>query len=214
SESANLQLFQSQYFISEAKVDQFKDDIQHQTSEFFIVDSTISSACIENWTTAKAVDNDEITVFDQTGIFLLAYHYRLIECVAEMKHSSELLAIVNRLLNVCSVDQAIRYDIACSFCKTIATSSIGAKVAELNLQNVINTFHGFSHDCHYQLQNHPLYLNGLRLEDLKTYEYIFTSLNSVVVLIRHVSYFHWMQFLDLHFNQWNMNRYFDLSMSF
>ncbi|KAG1795852.1 uncharacterized protein BJ212DRAFT_1450710 [Suillus subaureus] len=137
-------------FISKAKVDQFKDDIWHQTSESSMVESTISSACTENWTAAKAVDNDKITVFDQTGIFLLVCHHGLIESVTEMKCSGELakygLATVNRLLNVCSMDQAIGHDIACSSCKTIATSSIGVKAAGLNLQVVVNAFHSFSHD--------------------------------------------------------------------
>jgi hypothetical protein len=67
SGSADLQLFQSWYFISKAEIDQFKDDIQRQTTS--MVDSTILSACTENWTAAKAVDDDKITVFDQTGIF-------------------------------------------------------------------------------------------------------------------------------------------------
>jgi hypothetical protein len=112
------------------------------------------------------------------------------------------------------VDQAIGHDIACSSCKTIVTSSTGAKAAELNLQVVVNAFHSFSHDCCCQLQNHPLYLNGLGLEDLETCECIFASSNSAAVLIRHASYFHWMQLLDLHFDQWDMDRYFDLGMYF
>ncbi|KAG1833668.1 hypothetical protein DFJ58DRAFT_735997 [Suillus subalutaceus] len=121
------------------------------------------------------------------------------------------LATLNRLLEVCGADQAIGHNIACSSRKTIATSSIGAKATELNLQVVVNAFHGFSHDRRCQLRNHPLYLSGLGLEDLETCECIFASSNSTAVLIRHVSYFHWMQFLDLHFDQWDMDRYTDLS---
>ncbi|KAG2364867.1 hypothetical protein BDR07DRAFT_1278678, partial [Suillus spraguei] len=103
------------------------------------------------------------------------------------------------------------HDIACSSRKTITTSSIGMKAAELNLQVVVNAFHGFSHDCQCQLCNHPLYLSGLGLEDLETCEHVFASSNSTAFLIRHVSYFHWMQFLDLHFDQWDMDRYSELS---
>ncbi|KAG2343823.1 hypothetical protein BDR05DRAFT_999730 [Suillus weaverae] len=185
-----------------------------QSRESSMVESTILSACTENWTAAKAVDNDKITVFDQTGIFLLACHHGLIESVTEIKCSSELakygLATVNRLLNVCDMDQAIGHDIACSSHKTIATSSIKVKAAGLNLQVVVNTFHSFSHDHRCQLQNHPLYLNGLGLEDLETCKHIFASSNSAAILIQHVSYFHWMQFLDLHFDQWDMDQYSDL----
>ncbi|KAG2336047.1 hypothetical protein BDR05DRAFT_978864 [Suillus weaverae] len=141
-----------QYFISKAEVDQFKDDVRRRAGESSATNSTMLGACTENWTAAKAVDDNKITVFDQTGIFLVACHHGIIECVMEMKRSGELakygLTAVNRLLGVCSADQAIGHDIACSSCKTIATSSIGAKAVELNLQVVVNTFHGFSHDHH------------------------------------------------------------------
>ncbi|KAG1845645.1 hypothetical protein F4604DRAFT_1936793 [Suillus subluteus] len=214
SGSADPRLFCSQYFISEADVDQFKDDVRRQTGES--ANSTTLGACTENWTAAKAVDDDKITVFDQTGIFLVACRHGIIECVTEMKRSGELvkysLAALNRLLEVCGADQAIGHDIACSSRKTIATSSIGAKATELNLQVVVNAFHSFSHDRRCQLRNHPLYLSGLGLEDLETCERIFASSNSTAVLIRHASYFHWMQFLDLHFDQWDMDRYTDLSI--
>ncbi|KAG1724569.1 uncharacterized protein EDB91DRAFT_1239967 [Suillus paluster] len=161
----------SRYFISEAEVDQFKDDVRCRTGESSTVESTISSTCTENWTAAKAVDNDKITVFDQTGIFLLACRHGLIESVTEMKHSGELakygLATVNRLLDVCGADQAIGHDIACSSCKTIATSSIGVKAAGLNLQVVVNAFHSFSHDrrCAFLYNN---YVQALQIIETNT----------------------------------------------
>ena len=31
-------------------------------------------------------------------------------------------------------------------------------------------------------------------------------------VIRHASYFHWQQFLDLHFNQWDKDKYLELSV--
>ncbi|KAG2746696.1 hypothetical protein P692DRAFT_20737573, partial [Suillus brevipes Sb2] len=124
-------------------------------------------------------EENKITVFEQTGIFLVPCHHGIIECVSEMKRSGELakygLAAVDRLLNICGADQAIGLDIACSSRKTITSSSIGPKAAELKLQVVVDVFHGFSHERRCQLQNHPLYLNGLGLEDLKTCERIFAS---------------------------------------
>ncbi|KAG1885509.1 hypothetical protein F4604DRAFT_1918207 [Suillus subluteus] len=181
SGSADPRIFRSRYFISEAQVDQFKADVQRHSGGRSVADST-TGACTENWTAAKSFEENKITVFDQTGIFLLACRHGIIEVVSEMKRSGELakygLAIVDRLLDVCGADQAIGHDIACSSRKTIASSSIGAKAAELKLQVVVNAFHGFSHDRRCQLRNHPLYLNGLGLEDLETCERIFASSNS------------------------------------
>ncbi|KAG0692139.1 hypothetical protein DFH29DRAFT_777599, partial [Suillus ampliporus] len=62
-----------------------------------------------------------------------------------------------------------------------------------------------------QLENHPLYLAGLGIEDLETCEHIFASLNSTALLIRHASHFHWVQFLDLHFDKWDTDKYLKLS---
>ncbi|KAG1773754.1 hypothetical protein EV702DRAFT_975688 [Suillus placidus] len=121
------------------------------------------------------------------------------------------LAAVNKVLDVCGNDQAIGHDIACSSRKTIAASSIGCKAEELRLQLVINAFHGFSHNHRCQLENHPLYLAGLGIEDLETCECIFASSNSTAPLIRHASHFHWVQFLDLHFEKWDTDKYLELS---
>ncbi|KAG1877380.1 hypothetical protein F4604DRAFT_1880377 [Suillus subluteus] len=144
SGSADLRQFCSRYFISEAEVEQFKDDVQRRAST---TNTTTLGACTENWTAAKAVDDTKITVFDQTGIFLVACRHGIIECVTEMRRSGELYVFL------------------------------------------------FSFSL---LRNHPLYLNGLGLEDLETCERIFASSNSAA-------------FLDLHFDQWDMDRYTELS---
>ncbi|KAG2743374.1 hypothetical protein P692DRAFT_201841821 [Suillus brevipes Sb2] len=146
---ADPRIFQSRYFISEAEVDRFKDDVQRRSGGRSAADST-TGACTENWTAAKSFEENKITVFEQTGIFLVACRHGIIECVSEMKRSGELakygLAAVDRLLDICGADQAIGHDIACSSRKTIMSSSIGAKAAELKLQVVVNVFHGFSHE--------------------------------------------------------------------
>ncbi|KAG1772866.1 hypothetical protein EV702DRAFT_976388, partial [Suillus placidus] len=66
-----------------------------------------------------------------------------------------------------------------------------------------------NHRC--QLAHHPLYLEGFGIEDLETCEHIFSSSNSACGLIRHASYFHWVQYLDLHFDQWDKDKYLELS---
>ncbi|KAG2039804.1 hypothetical protein BDR03DRAFT_859352, partial [Suillus americanus] len=108
-------------------------------------------------------------------------------------------------------DQALGYDIGCLSCKTVAASSIAAKAHANNLVIAVNAFHGYAHNRQCQLANHPLYLNGFGIEDLETCERIFSSSNSVASLIRHASYFHWVQFLDLHFDQWDKDKYLELS---
>ena len=105
------------------------------------------------------------------------------------------------------------YDIGCSHSATVRASSISDKARIHRLLLLVNTFHGHAHNRACQLQNHPMYLPGLGIEDLETCERIFAASNSVAPLIRHASYFHWLQFLDLHFDQWDKDKYLELSKS-
>jgi hypothetical protein len=109
--------------------------------------------------------------------------------------------------------QEVGYDIGCKVCETLAHSSIGAKAEELGFAFVVNAFHGHAHNHLCQLCHHLLYQLGIGLEDLETCECIFTGSNSVTHLIHHASYFHWLQFLELHFQQWDKDRYAELSKS-
>ncbi|KAI6012899.1 hypothetical protein BKA83DRAFT_4063727, partial [Pisolithus microcarpus] len=212
SGSADMWVFNSDYFIPQEKVNQFKDSVQSKSRN---VTGSRASTCSDNWVVAKAVQEDQVQVFQQTGIFVLACHHGFVECIAEMRRSGELakyaLAIVEQVLDICGPDQAIGHDIGCSSRKTILSSLLGQRAKDLNLQVVINAFHGFAHNHVCQLQNHLLYLAGLGIEDLKTCERIFANSNSTAALIRHASSFHWMQFLDLHFDQWDSDKYLELS---
>ncbi|KAG1863675.1 hypothetical protein F4604DRAFT_1587045, partial [Suillus subluteus] len=121
------------------------------------------------------------------------------------------LTAVNQLLDSCGSFQGLGHDIGCTSHKTIAASLIGAKAEQSNLIVAVNAFHGYTHNHRCQLANHPLYMNGFGIEDLETCEQIFSSSNSTAILIRHASYFHWVQFIDLHFNQWDQDKYMELS---
>ena len=81
------------------------------------------------------------------------------------------------------------------------------------MQLVVNAFHGHAHNRMCQLQYHPLYLPGTGLEDFETCEHVFSSSNATAGLIRHASHFHYVQFLKLHFSQWDADKYAELSMS-
>ncbi|KAI5989491.1 hypothetical protein EDD15DRAFT_2370522 [Pisolithus albus] len=213
SGSADSRLFHSDYFIPHAEVERFKDDVRDRPGE--AAREKRVTTCTDNWTAAKAVEENQIQVFEQTGIFLMACRHGFVECIAEMKRSGELakygLAAVNRLLNVCGQDQAVGHDVGCASKKTIASSSLGKEAQEKRLKVVVNAFHGFAHNRMCQLENHPLYQIGFGNEDLETCERIFSSSNNTAPLIRHASEFHWKQFLDLHFSQWDSDKYLELS---
>ncbi|KAG2357099.1 hypothetical protein BDR07DRAFT_1231179, partial [Suillus spraguei] len=121
------------------------------------------------------------------------------------------LATINKLLDVFGENQAIGSDIGCSLSKTVAASSIRDKAFNRKLSLSVNAFHGHAHNCKCQLQYHPMYLRGFGLKDLETCERIFASSNAAVCLICHASHFHYSQFLDLHFDQWDMDKYLELS---
>ncbi|KAI6145668.1 hypothetical protein EDD17DRAFT_1767881 [Pisolithus thermaeus] len=213
SGSADSRLFHSDYFIPHTEVERFKDEVRDRPGE--AAREKRFTTCTDNWTAAKAIEENQIQVFEQTGIFVMACRHGFVECIAEMKRSGELakygLAAVSRLLDVCGEDQAVGHDVGCASKKTIASSSLGNEVQEKRLKVVVNAFHGFAHNRLCQLENHPLYQVGFGNEDLETCEHIFSSSNNTAPLIRHASEFHWKQFLDLHFSQWDSDKYLELS---
>ncbi|KAG1844074.1 hypothetical protein DFJ58DRAFT_853373 [Suillus subalutaceus] len=149
------------YFIPVSTVEQFCDDVRNRPGKRSMRGNI---TCTKKWTAAKSVEEDKISVFKQTGIFILACQHGFVECIAEMKRSGELvkygLAIVNWLLEVCGQDQGLGHDIGCSLHKTIAASSIGNLATKLNLIVAVNAFHGYVHNRRCQLHHHPLYLQG------------------------------------------------------
>lgn len=119
--------------------------------------------------------------------------------------------MVDLLLDVHGNDSGIGYDIACSFKETVNTSKlVGPRAAELRMRFVVCAFHGYAHNRLCQLHNHPLYLIEFGIEDLEGMERVFSTSNTVARLIRYASRFHWMQFIDLHFQQWDNDKYAEL----
>ncbi|EGO04410.1 hypothetical protein SERLA73DRAFT_68093 [Serpula lacrymans var. lacrymans S7.3] len=105
------------------------------------------------------------------------------------------LAIVDHILDNYGSDVGIRYDIGCAHEATL----------------VVNAFHGYGHNRLCQLSKHPLYLTGYGLEDLETLERVFSASNSVARGIRHATRYHWLQSIDLHFQQWDDDQYQNIS---
>ncbi|KAG2068118.1 hypothetical protein BDR04DRAFT_1025385, partial [Suillus decipiens] len=77
-------IFHSNYFIPEAPVEHFKDDMRTHPGQHSPHQNT---SCTENWTAARSVEEAKISVFQQTGIFIMACHHGLVECIVEMKCS-------------------------------------------------------------------------------------------------------------------------------
>ncbi len=112
-------------------------------------------------------------------------------------------------MKVLGKDQGVGHDIACSFTVTLGNSSLGDQARELGFKLAVNAFHGHAHNRLCQLRFHPQFLKIFGLEDLETCERIFSASNAVARTVRFSSHFHWLQFIDLHFDQWNRDRYFD-----
>lgn len=125
------------------------------------------------------------------------------------------MALTDHLLDVHGDDTGIGYDIGCSFETTVKNSLLLGSKADLHrLQMIVAAFHAYKHGRLCQLQYHPSYRRGLGIEDLEVMERVFSSSNSVAPCIRYASTFHWRQFLDLHFMQWDEDKYSELSAFF
>jgi len=122
------------------------------------------------------------------------------------------LATISKLISVHGNDQAIGSDIRCSLSATLAACLIAQTARAANMQLIVNAFHGHAHNHMCQLQYHPLYLPGTGLEDFETCEHVFYSSNATAALIRHASHYHYVQYLELHFSQWDTDKYAELSM--
>src|ERR1700678_2525380 len=94
------------------------------------------------------------------------------------------LAIVNRLFNLYGTDIGLGYDIFCAFIKTLLRSSLGAKTIALRLHGVVPAFHGHAHNRACQVQWHPMYMEGVGLEDFEECERTFYKSNELASITR------------------------------
>ncbi|KAJ6464986.1 hypothetical protein C8R45DRAFT_1107214 [Mycena sanguinolenta] len=124
--------------------------------------------------------------------------------ICDMIRSGELmkypLAVINRLLDTYGADAGVGYDIMCTFFKTLLRSSMGQRVVALHLRGVVPAFHGHAHNRGCQLGWHPLYVDGVGLEDFEECERTFCLSNNLATVTRHATPFHRQQQIDEHFN--------------
>ncbi|KAF8527482.1 hypothetical protein BU17DRAFT_73909 [Hysterangium stoloniferum] len=222
--AADNRTFTSDYDIGNENVDLFKDDVKrscrsakgkHKLGDSDSPFDDDEVICSNNWKASHAISEDTIRVFDQIGIYISACHHGLVQTYAEMHQSGELakygLATLNHLLTNFGDDLLVGCDIACSFTSTVNNSSLSKWAHQCHLQLLLNSFHGYAHERKCQLVYHPMYHTSVGLEDMETCERVFSASNSVARGVHHASHFHWGQFLDLHFQQWDEDKYLELS---
>ena len=117
------------------------------------------------------------------------------------------LAIVNQLFDQNSTDICLGYDIFCAFIKTLLSSSLGAKAVTLHLQGVIPAFHSHAHNHACQVQWHPMYMEGVRIEDFEECECAFYKSNELASITCLASPFHCQQQFDEQFFFHDLNKH-------
>jgi hypothetical protein len=100
------------------------------------------------------------------------------------------LAITDRLIDTYGSHIALGYDIMCAFNVTLACSSIGDKARDAGLFGVVPSFHGYAHNHGCQLDWHPLYNEGIGLEDFEECERTFSKSNELAVVTRFSTQYH------------------------
>jgi len=113
------------------------------------------------------------------------------------------LAVVNQLIDAFGAKIGCAYDIGCAFSKTLKNSSISQKAKDAAFRLMIGAFHGHAHNCHCQLQWHPLYIQGTGHSGGEGCEHVFSSSNDLAWSTCHATCFHRHQSIEEHFNFWD-----------
>ncbi|CAK5271113.1 unnamed protein product, partial [Mycena citricolor] len=162
------------------------------------------SVCVDRWKAAGPEARKKMfALFAVSGIFLAVCRHGHVLIMCDMIRSGELmkypLALVNHLIDTYGADIGLGYDIMCAFFKTLLRSSLGAKVVAMKLRGIVPAFHGHAHNRECQLGWHPMYLEGVGLEDFEECERTFCQSNHLASCTRLATPFHRQQQIDEHF---------------
>ncbi|KAJ7143242.1 hypothetical protein C8R46DRAFT_1233018 [Mycena filopes] len=162
------------------------------------------NTCVDRWRNAGPEQRKKMfALFAVAGIFLVVCRHGHVVVMCDMIRSGELmkypLAILKRLLDRYGKDIGIGYDIMCAFFKTLLRSSLGRRVVAMNLRGVVPAFHGHAHNRACQVGWHPLYVEGVGLEDFEECERTFAKSNHLASVTRLTTPFHRKQAIDEHF---------------
>jgi hypothetical protein len=178
------------------------------------------NTCVDRWRAAGPDARKKMfALFAVAGIFLSVCRHGHVLVMCDMIRSGELsvfrlcdtfihllsirmkypLAIVKRLLDRYGKDIGLGYDIMCAFFKTLLRSSLGKRVVGMKLKGVVPAFHGHAHNRACQVGWHPLYVEGVGLEDFEECERTFCKSNHLASTTRMATAFHRRQQIDEHF---------------
>ncbi|KAJ7435348.1 hypothetical protein B0H11DRAFT_2257308 [Mycena galericulata] len=149
------------------------------------------NTCVDRWRNAGPEQRKKMfALFAVAGIFLTVCRHGHVVVMCDMIRSGELmkypLAMVQRLLD--------RYG------KDIGLGSLGPRVVAMNLRGVVPAFHGHAHNRACQVGWHPLYVDGVGLEDFEECERTFGKSNHLASVTRLTTPFHRKQAIDEHFD--------------
>jgi len=117
------------------------------------------------------------------------------------------LAVVKRLFDEFGPDICLGYDIMCTFWKTLSRSSLGADTVAFRLSGVVPAFHGHAHNRGYQVHWHPLYVEGVGLEDFEECERTFCHSNELASVTRLSTPYHRHQHIEEHFRFHDLDKH-------
>ncbi|KAJ7041288.1 hypothetical protein C8F04DRAFT_1208483 [Mycena alexandri] len=162
------------------------------------------NTCVERWKAAGPEARKKMfALFAVAGIFISVCRHGHVLLICDMIRSGELmkypLAIVARLFELYGADIALGYDIMCAFYKTLLRSSLGRQTVKLRMRGVVPAFHGHAHNRSCQLGWHPMYVDGVGLEDFEECEHTFCLSNNLANCTRLATPFHRQQQIDEHF---------------
>ncbi|KAJ7318180.1 hypothetical protein DFH08DRAFT_714989 [Mycena albidolilacea] len=168
--------------------------------------------CVERWKAAGPEARKKMfALFAVSGIFLTVCHHGHVVVMCDMIRSGELmkypLAMVKYLLDHCGADIGLGYDIMCAFFKTLMRSSLGVNVTAMRLRGVVPAFHGHAHNRACQIGWHPLYVEGVGLEDFEECERTFAKSNHLASTTRLCTPFHRQQQIDEHFHFHDLDKH-------
>ncbi|KAL0063013.1 hypothetical protein AAF712_010144 [Marasmius tenuissimus] len=165
-----------------------------------------ADTCVERWKAAGPDANKRMySFFAISGIFLSVCRHGHVLVICDMRRSGELmkypLAIVKELLDRYGKDIGLGYDIMCAFYKTLLRSpQLGSRVIACRLKGVVPAFHGHAHNRKCQVSWHPMYTEGVGLEDFEECERTFSESNHLAATTRLSTEFHRHQSILEHFD--------------
>ncbi|KZT12096.1 uncharacterized protein LAESUDRAFT_641586 [Laetiporus sulphureus 93-53] len=221
----------SDYFLSRDFVDRYANEVKSRPRSKKVdtrsgqpgdptdgEDGNVTTApCATNWKAAASEDHKHMwAIFDEAGIFVAACRHGLMLWVTDMVQSGELakypLAILAKALEVFGIRLLVPYNIGCVFQETTARSSLGPDWLQSGSRCCVNTFHGYTHNYTCQMQNHLNIIKGMGLEDGETLKRLFSASNSLALVTWYASPYRRHVLIDLFFQQWDDEKYGNLSL--